>query len=154
MSVHRGSPVNAHARCQLARVCHMCSQRQENAISIFMGVPTMYTYLLNAYDKMDAAGQDAARAAARRLRLTVCGSSACPLPVMERWRELSGVVLPATLTPRLPCRSSAWRHCEWCLALTCHVPHIRAAASHGTHTCSQHDLMHDQVSIHDTKATH
>lgn len=65
-------------------------QRKEDPISVFMGVPTMYYYLLNAYDKMDAAEQGRAREAAQRLRLTVCGSSACPLHIMERWRHLSG----------------------------------------------------------------
>ncbi|KXZ45017.1 hypothetical protein GPECTOR_59g624 [Gonium pectorale] len=35
----------------------------------------------------------AMRAAAAGLRLTVSGSSACPVPIMERWRELSGKYL-------------------------------------------------------------
>jgi len=55
-----------------------------------MGVPTMYSYLLGAYDKMGPEEQAAARRAAARLRLTVSGSAACPLPVMQRWEELSG----------------------------------------------------------------
>ena len=65
-------------------------QRQEDPITVFMGVPTMYTYLLNYYKEMSAEEQEGARAAASRLRLTVSGSSACPLPVMQRWRQLSG----------------------------------------------------------------
>ena len=62
---------------------------------MFMGVPTMYSYLLNAYDAMAPEQRAAARAAAGRLRLTVSGSAACPLPVMRRWEELSG---PGSLT--------------------------------------------------------
>ncbi len=31
--------------------------------------------------------------AASRLRLTVSGSSACPVPIMERWKALSGTYL-------------------------------------------------------------
>ena len=65
-------------------------QREEDPITVFMGVPTMYSYLLNAYDGMAPEQQAAARAAAGRLRLTVSGSAACPLPVMQRWDELSG----------------------------------------------------------------
>ena len=77
----------------------MLVQREENAITTFMGVPTMYTYLLNAYDKMDRAQQRKAQEAARRLRLTVCGSSACPLPLMERWKRLSGEPAPSFHVP-------------------------------------------------------
>ena len=65
-------------------------QRKEDPITVFMGVPTMYSYLLNAYDAMAPEQQAAAHAAAGRLRLTVSGSAACPLPVMQRWEELSG----------------------------------------------------------------
>ncbi|KAG2497238.1 hypothetical protein HYH03_004826 [Edaphochlamys debaryana] len=67
-------------------------------VSVFMGVPTMYSYLLAQYD---AAGlgpsgperQAAMRAAAAGLRLTVSGSSACPVPIMNSWKELSGSYL-------------------------------------------------------------
>ncbi|KAK9798596.1 hypothetical protein WJX73_006206 [Symbiochloris irregularis] len=68
-------------------------QRQQDPVTLFMGVPTMYDYLLNTYDKMDAAGQEAARGAAARLRLTVSGSAACPLPIMQRWQKLAGQTL-------------------------------------------------------------
>eukprot|EP01062_Namystynia_karyoxenos_P058545 TRINITY_DN50069_c0_g1_i1.p1 TRINITY_DN50069_c0_g1~~TRINITY_DN50069_c0_g1_i1.p1 ORF type:complete len:592 (+),score=190.76 TRINITY_DN50069_c0_g1_i1:86-1777(+) len=59
-------------------------------ITVFMGVPTMYVYLLSAYDKMGEEEQAASRAAAGRLRLTVCGSAACPVSVHEQWEALSG----------------------------------------------------------------
>jgi len=62
-------------------------------------VPTMYSYLLSAYDKMGAEEQAAARRAAARLRLTVSGSAACPLPVMQRWEELSGACPPSRGCP-------------------------------------------------------
>ncbi|CAL8462060.1 g1591 [Coccomyxa elongata] len=64
--------------------------REEDPITVFMGVPTMYSYLLSHYAGMAHGEQAAARAAASRLRLTVSGSAACPLPVMHKWRELSG----------------------------------------------------------------
>ena len=41
-------------------------QREEDPISVFMGVPTMYAYLLSAFEAMNAAQQQRARAAARR----------------------------------------------------------------------------------------
>eukprot|EP00955_Chlamydomonas_euryale_P116263 366406-Chlamydomonas_euryale.AAC.26 len=63
-------------------------------VNIFMGVPTMYSYLLSHYDaRMSDAERVAAQAAAAALRLTVSGSSACPVPVQERWRSLTGAYL-------------------------------------------------------------
>lgn len=62
-------------------------------MTVFMGVPTMYSYLLSAYDRMSAEEQTAAKSAASRLRLTVSGSAACPVPIMQRWEALSGVAL-------------------------------------------------------------
>ena len=59
-------------------------------ISVFMGVPTMYARLLSAWDTMPRGEQAAARVAAQRLRLAVCGSAACPVPILERWRALAG----------------------------------------------------------------
>ena len=50
----------------------------------------MYHRLLEHYDTLDTAGQREARRAAQRLRLTVSGSSACPTPIQERWKALSG----------------------------------------------------------------
>ena len=82
-------------------------------VSIFMGVPTMYSHLLTALDDerrescgVGGNGNGAARneaakpttvllpsleeaaAAAAALRLSVCGSSACPVPLARRWDEL------------------------------------------------------------------
>lgn len=72
------------------RIIWWCMQREEDPITVFMGVPTMYSYLLAHYASMAPHQQAAARKAAARLRLTVSGSAACPLPVMHRWHELSG----------------------------------------------------------------
>ena len=80
-------------------------QREEDPITVYMGVPTMYSYLLSAYDAMAPEQQAAARAAAGRLRLTVSGSAACPLPVMQRWEELSGAgSLPEGMRTLPACR--------------------------------------------------
>ncbi|KAF5836127.1 hypothetical protein DUNSADRAFT_6380 [Dunaliella salina] len=65
----------------------------KGGISVFMGVPTMYAKLLAAYDAMPPAQQKAAAEAAASLRLTVSGSSACPVPIMYRWKQLTGKYL-------------------------------------------------------------
>ncbi len=79
----------------------MSSQREDDPVSVFMGVPTMYNHLLSHYEEMSSEDQAAAKRAAQRLRLTVSGSAACPLPIMQRWHALSGA---CNLMPVPKCR--------------------------------------------------
>ncbi|KAK3162010.1 hypothetical protein QOZ80_1BG0084140 [Eleusine coracana subsp. coracana] len=62
----------------------------DEAITVFTGVPTMYTRLLQGYDSMDSDQQCASSYAAKQLRLMMCGSSALPSPLMKRWEEVTG----------------------------------------------------------------
>jgi malonyl-CoA/methylmalonyl-CoA synthetase len=59
-------------------------------ITVFTGVPTMYVRLLQGYDNMDDNDKKACAYAARQLRLMMCGSSALPEPVMEKWEAVTG----------------------------------------------------------------
>ena len=61
-------------------------------VTVFMGVPTMYVRLIQAYDAMSEEDRSAARAACAptALRLAVSGSAACPASTAERWRAISG----------------------------------------------------------------
>lgn len=68
-------------------------QRDIDHITVFMGVPTMYSFLLNAYHSAPTEEQRHMQAAAQRLRLAVSGSAACPTPTMLHWRDLSGSLL-------------------------------------------------------------
>ena len=84
-----------------------CMQREEDPITVFMGVPTMYSHLLSVYDDMSLEQQKAAQAAAKRLRLTVSGSAACPLPIMQRWHALSGEYICPPQTLQTSCLISS-----------------------------------------------
>ncbi|CAN1215570.1 Probable CoA ligase CCL8 [Linum perenne] len=53
-------------------------------------VPTMYTWLIQGYESMDTDLQAASAYAARQLRLMMCGSSALPVPVLQRWETITG----------------------------------------------------------------
>ncbi|XP_066379728.1 probable CoA ligase CCL8 [Miscanthus floridulus] len=64
--------------------------KNKEAITVFTGVPTMYTRLLQGYDSMDPDQQSDASYAAKHLRLMMCGSSALPSPLMKRWEEVTG----------------------------------------------------------------
>ncbi|OIS96120.1 malonate--coa ligase [Nicotiana attenuata] len=53
-------------------------------------VPTMYTRLIQYYEEMDPKQKAASASAARHLRLMMCGSSALPFPIMQRWETITG----------------------------------------------------------------
>ncbi|MFW6088992.1 MAG: acyl-CoA synthetase [Gemmatimonadota bacterium] len=61
--------------------------------TLFMAVPTIYGRLIRDWEA--AAPDERARrtAGARRLRLMVSGSAALPVPMLERWREITGHTL-------------------------------------------------------------
>ncbi|KAL3511772.1 hypothetical protein ACH5RR_024489 [Cinchona calisaya] len=61
-----------------------------DAITVFTGVPTMYTRLIQGYEVMDPELQVVSGSAAGQLRLMMCGSSALPLPVMQQWETITG----------------------------------------------------------------
>ncbi|MEM6792676.1 MAG: acyl-CoA synthetase [Acidobacteriota bacterium] len=65
----------------------------ERAITLFMGVPTLYVRLAAAWDEADAKTRERWSRAASGLRLMVSGSAALPVQVLERWREITGHTL-------------------------------------------------------------
>ncbi|XP_018412833.1 PREDICTED: acyl-CoA synthetase family member 3, mitochondrial isoform X2 [Nanorana parkeri] len=70
--------------------------RDVSSINIFMSVPTIYSKLIEYYDchLSGRHDKDFVRAACReKIRLMVSGSSALPVPVLERWREITGHTL-------------------------------------------------------------
>ncbi|KAI3671575.1 hypothetical protein L1987_87314 [Smallanthus sonchifolius] len=61
-----------------------------HATTVFTGVPTMYTRLIQGYEAMDPDLQAASASAGSQLRLMMSGSSALPLPVMQQWEAITG----------------------------------------------------------------
>ncbi|KAJ2369020.1 hypothetical protein H4S02_010003 [Coemansia sp. RSA 2611] len=62
-------------------------------ISILMGVPTMYSRLLQALDQMPPERQRDASCAMSKLRLTVSGSAALPTSVFKQWQQATSQVM-------------------------------------------------------------
>ncbi len=62
-------------------------------LTLFMAVPTIYHRLIAHLDKVSPAERQQFKEGCGRLRLMVSGSAALPIPVLERWRELSGYTL-------------------------------------------------------------
>jgi malonyl-CoA/methylmalonyl-CoA synthetase len=62
-------------------------------LTLYMAVPTIYHRLIAYLDQASDQVNSAFREGVGRLRLMVSGSAALPVPVLERWRELSGHTL-------------------------------------------------------------
>ncbi|XP_061450405.1 malonate--CoA ligase ACSF3, mitochondrial isoform X2 [Rhineura floridana] len=69
---------------------------QAPQVSVFMAVPTIYAKLTEYYDKhyCQAHVQDFIRAVCQdNIRLMVSGSAALPVPILERWKSITGHTL-------------------------------------------------------------
>ncbi|HEX2403703.1 MAG TPA: acyl-CoA synthetase, partial [Acidimicrobiia bacterium] len=62
-------------------------------LSLYMAVPTIYHRLIAYLDQASDIDNARFREGVGDLRLMVSGSAALPIPVLERWRELSGHTL-------------------------------------------------------------
>lgn len=66
---------------------------KDDAVTLFMAVPTVYNRLIADWEAAPEAERVRRSAGARELRLMVSGSAALPVPVLERWREITGHTL-------------------------------------------------------------
>lgn len=66
---------------------------KDEAVTLFMAVPTIYNRMIADWEAADPGERERRSAGARRLRLMVSGSAALPVPVLERWREITGHTL-------------------------------------------------------------
>ncbi|NER13456.1 AMP-binding protein [Leptobacterium flavescens] len=62
-------------------------------LTLFMAVPTIYYKLIAFWEASGANEKHRMSEAASRLRLMVSGSAALPVPVLEKWREITGMTL-------------------------------------------------------------
>jgi len=62
-------------------------------LTLFMAVPTIYAKLVAAWEKMSPDRQRSVSQACGILRLMVSGSAALPVPMFERWQEITGHTL-------------------------------------------------------------
>ena len=62
-------------------------------LTLFMGVPTIYSKLIDCWEDSSAQERERMSDSVRGLRLMVSGSAALPVSVFEKWKEISGHVL-------------------------------------------------------------
>ncbi|XP_056845320.1 malonate--CoA ligase isoform X4 [Raphanus sativus] len=65
-------------------------EKTDDAITVFTGVPTMYSRLIQGYETMDQETKESSAFAVQKLRLMMSGSSALPRPVMNQWESITG----------------------------------------------------------------
>lgn len=67
---------------------------QKDRVSVFMGVPTIYSYLIAEYDKLFKSKQQMAEHiknhCSSKIRLMISGSAPLPQTVHKRWQAISG----------------------------------------------------------------
>ena len=66
---------------------------ENNAINIFMAVPTIYFKLMTYLESLNMEEQLKLKSIMTQFRLMVCGSAALPISVMKKWEALSGQIL-------------------------------------------------------------
>lgn len=66
---------------------------QEGDLNLFMAVPSIYQRLTRHWEEATPDEKKRLSAACQKFRLMVCGSAALPVPVLEKWREISGHTL-------------------------------------------------------------
>ncbi len=65
----------------------------QGGLTLFMAVPTIYVKLIDAWEKASAPDRERMSEGCRQMRLMVSGSAALPVPILEKWQEISGQVL-------------------------------------------------------------
>jgi len=65
----------------------------QGTLTLFMAVPTVYVKLIQAWEKASPAEQQRLSEGCHQMRLMVSGSAALPVPILEKWQEISGHVL-------------------------------------------------------------
>ena len=86
----------AGAVCEFAPrfdAAQVWSRFAQGDLTLFMGVPTIYSRLIAAWDRAPSAQREAMAAGCARMRLMVSGSAALPVETWEAWRAMTGHAL-------------------------------------------------------------
>ncbi|MEM4410002.1 MAG: AMP-binding protein, partial [Candidatus Caldarchaeum sp.] len=62
-------------------------------LTIFMAVPTIYSRLIAFWESSSPEMRKAMSDGARRMRVMISGSAPLPVPILERWKEITGHTL-------------------------------------------------------------
>ena len=62
----------------------------DRPLTLFMAVPTIYSKLIEHFERASSQEQDLMKNACKKFRLMVSGSAALPVSVLENWEKISG----------------------------------------------------------------
>lgn len=85
-----GAKIDLFPKFDMARIG---AEVAAGAYSLFMAVPTIYVKLIQYMEGLDSREARRIREGFEAMRLNVSGSAACPVPLFEQWRALTGQVL-------------------------------------------------------------
>lgn len=85
-----GARVHLFERLDIPAISHDIAA---GAFNVFMAVPTVYVKFIQHFGKITEQEAKAICEGFGAMRLNVSGSAACPVPLFEQWRELTGQVL-------------------------------------------------------------
>lgn len=91
-----GCALSAGAACEFAEKFEAAKAWQRfgsGEINLFMAVPTMYARLIAEWESAPPETQKRWSQACAGFRLMVSGSAALPVPIFEKWRQISGHTL-------------------------------------------------------------
>lgn len=94
--LHVGAKIEMHPKFDRGAVWSSLlnvNRPSKNQITVFMGVPTIYSFLISEYEKLGKKyrmEEYIRKHCAERVRLMVSGSAPLPSSVFDKWHEISG----------------------------------------------------------------
>ncbi|MEX0289856.1 MAG: acyl-CoA synthetase [Flavobacteriaceae bacterium] len=85
-----GASCEFHSKFEAEKVWEVIASGR---LSLFMAVPTIYYKLITYWEGCEEEQRLSLSEAASKLRLMVSGSAALPVPVLEKWRKITGQTL-------------------------------------------------------------
>ncbi|MBW7869701.1 MAG: AMP-binding protein [Flavobacteriia bacterium] len=89
-ALYNGAILEMHRKFDSAEVRKRMSSGE---LTLFMAVPTIYHKLIEHFESIDEDEKLNWQSGMKKMRLMVSGSAALPIPVLEKWKSISGQIL-------------------------------------------------------------
>lgn len=89
-ALYNGAILEMHRKFDSAEVRKRMSSGE---LTLFMAVPTIYHKLIEHFESIDEDEKLVWQSGMEKMRLMVSGSAALPIPVLEKWKSISGHIL-------------------------------------------------------------
>jgi len=89
-ALYNGAILEMHRKFDPAKVRKRMSSGE---LTLFMAVPTIYHKMIEHFELIDEDKKEKWQQGMKKMRLMVSGSAALPIPVLEKWKSISGHTL-------------------------------------------------------------